>query len=292
MAIKDFRPKLGLLSPRPLPRSLECIFSLLLSSCFCTSHLNLPPAFYVCCRSLCFWKAGWNCHAVPPEIYHTYCWPEVLPGPCCDRWCLVQAVSRQQRPGQCGRCGWWSQGGTGNLPSVMISHMSLLTTQGVPSHFLIFKENIYLYLFIWLCWVLVAACGIKFPDQGLNLGSLCWEHGVLATGSPGNSTFKKFNIQKTKIMVSGPITSWQIDGETMETVTNFIPLGCKINADGDCSHEIKRCLLPERKAMINLDGILKNRGITLLTKVCIVKATVFPVVTDECKSWTIKNAES
>ena len=93
-------------------------------------------------------------------------------------------------------------------------------------------------------------------------------------------------------MASGPITSWQIDGETMETVTDFIPLGCKINADGDCSHEIKRCLLPERKAMTNLDCILKNRGITLLTKVCIVKATVFPVVTDECKNWTIKNAES
>ena len=93
-------------------------------------------------------------------------------------------------------------------------------------------------------------------------------------------------------MASGPITSWQIDGETVETVTDFIFWGSKIIADGNCIHEIKRCLLPERKAMINLDGILKNRGITLLTKVCIVKATVFPVVTDECKSWTIKNAES
>ena len=139
-AIRDFRPKLGLLSPRPLPRSLECIFSPLLSSCFSTNHLNLPPSFYVCGRSSCFWKAGWNRHAIPPEIStcHAYCWPEVLRGPCCDRWCLVQAVSWQQQPGQCGRCGWWSQGGTGNLPSAIISHMSLLTTQGVPSHLLIF----------------------------------------------------------------------------------------------------------------------------------------------------------
>ena len=140
----------------------------------------------------------------------------------------------------------------------MISHMSLLTTQGVPSHFLIFKENIYLYLFIWLCWVLVAACGIKFPDQGLNLGSLCWEHVVLATGSPGNSTFKKFNIQKTKIMVSGPITSWQIDGETMETVTDFIFLGSKITADGDCSHEIRRHLLLGRKAARSVNSHIKK----------------------------------
>ena len=87
----------------------------------------------------------------------------------------------------------------------------------------------------------------------------------------------KLNIQKTKIMVSGPITSWQIDGETMETVTDFIFLGSKITADGDCSHEIKRCLLLGRKVMTNLDSILKSRDTTLLTKVCIVKAMVFPV---------------
>ena len=93
----------------------------------------------------------------------------------------------------------------------------------------------------------------------------------------------KLNIQKTKIMASGPITSWQIDGETMETVTDFIFLGSKITKDGDCSHEIKRCLLLGRKVMTNLDSILKNRDITLLTKVYIVKAMVFPVVTYGCR---------
>ena len=92
------------------------------------------------------------------------------------------------------------------------------------------------------------------------------------------------NIQKTKIMASSPIISWQIDGETMETATNFICLGSKITADGDCSHEIKRCLLLERKAMTNLDSILKSRDITLPTKVHLVKALVFPVVTYGCKS--------
>ena len=99
------------------------------------------------------------------------------------------------------------------------------------------------------------------------------------------------NIQKTKIMASGPITSWQIDGETMETVTDFSFLGSKITADGDCSHEIKRCLLLGRKAMTNLDSILKSRSITLLTKVCRVKAIVFPVVMYGCDSWTIKKVE-
>src|SRR5574337_1061891 len=101
----------------------------------------------------------------------------------------------------------------------------------------------------------------------------------------------KLNIQKTKIMASGPITSWQIDGEIMETVTDFIFLGSKITADGDDSHEIKRHLLLERKAMTNLDSILKSRGITLLTKVYLVKAMVFPVVTYRCESWTIRKAE-
>ena len=101
----------------------------------------------------------------------------------------------------------------------------------------------------------------------------------------------KLNIQKTKIMASGPITSWQIDGETMETGTDFIFLGSKITADGDCSHEIKRCLLLGRKAMTNLGSILKSRDITFPTKVCLVKAMAFPVVMYGCESWTIKKAE-
>ena len=101
----------------------------------------------------------------------------------------------------------------------------------------------------------------------------------------------KLNIQKTKIMASGPITSWQIDGETMETVTDFIFLGSKITADGDCSHEIKRHLLLGRKAMTNLDSILKSRDIPLRTKVCLVKAMVFPVVMYGYESWTIKKAK-
>ena len=100
----------------------------------------------------------------------------------------------------------------------------------------------------------------------------------------------KLNIQKTKIMVSGPIASWQIDGETVETVSDFIFLGSKITADGDCSHEIKRCLPIARKLMTNLDSILKSRDITLLTKVCLVKAIVFPVVMYGCESWTKKKA--
>ena len=101
----------------------------------------------------------------------------------------------------------------------------------------------------------------------------------------------KLNIQKTKIMAFGPITSWQTDGETMETVTNFILGGSKITADGDSSHEIKRLLLIGRKAMANLDSILKSRGITLPTKVHIVKAMVFAVVMYGCDKWTIKKAE-
>ena len=98
----------------------------------------------------------------------------------------------------------------------------------------------------------------------------------------------KLNIQKPKIMVSGPITSWQIDGETVETVAEFIFLGAKITADGDCSHEIKRRLLLGRKVMTNIDSILKNRDITLSTKVRLVKAMVLPVVMYGCESWTIK----
>ena len=107
----------------------------------------------------------------------------------------------------------------------------------------------------------------------------------------GEKAGLKLNIQKTKIMASGPVSSWQIDGETMETVTDFIFLGSKITADTDCSHEIKRCLLLGRKAMINLDSILKSRDITWLTKFYRVKAMVFPVVVSGCESWTIKKAE-
>ena len=101
----------------------------------------------------------------------------------------------------------------------------------------------------------------------------------------------KLNIQRTKIMASGPIISWQIDGETVETVTDFIFLGPKITADGDCSHDIKRCLLLGRKVMTNLDMLLKSGDITLPTKVCLVKAMVFPVVMYGCESWTVKKAE-
>ena len=101
----------------------------------------------------------------------------------------------------------------------------------------------------------------------------------------------KLNIQKTKIMASSPITSWQIDGEIVETVTDFIFLGSKITADGDCSHDIKRCLLLGRKVMINLDSILKSRDITLPTKVHLVKVMVFPVVMYGCECWTLKKAE-
>ena len=101
----------------------------------------------------------------------------------------------------------------------------------------------------------------------------------------------KLNIQKTKIMASGPITSWQIDGEKMETVTDFLFLGSKITVDGDCSHEIKRCLFFGRKAMTNLNSILKSKDITLPTKLWIVKAMVFPVDMYGCESWAIKKAE-
>ena len=101
----------------------------------------------------------------------------------------------------------------------------------------------------------------------------------------------KLNIQKTKIMASGPITSWQIDGDNVGTVSDFIFLGSKINAEGDCSHKIKRCLLLGKIPMTNVGSVLKSRDITLPTKVCIVKAMVFPVVMYGCESWTIKKAE-
>ena len=130
---------------------------------------------------------------------------------------------------------------------------------------------------------------------------LLWTHGFYVISGLKNLLLKvkeenekvglKLNIQKTKIMASSPITSWQIDGETMETVTDFIFWGSKITPDGDCSHEIKRCLLLGKKAMTNLDSILKSRDITLPTKVRLVKAMVFPVVMYGCESWTIKKAE-
>ena len=101
----------------------------------------------------------------------------------------------------------------------------------------------------------------------------------------------KLNIQKMKIMAPSPNTSWEIDGDTVETVADFIFLGSKITAEGDCSHEIKRCLLLGRKVMSNLDSIFKSRDITLSTKVCLVKAMVFPVVMYECECWTVKKAE-
>ena len=101
----------------------------------------------------------------------------------------------------------------------------------------------------------------------------------------------KLNIQKTKIMASSPITSWEIDGETVETVSDFILGGSKITADGNCCHEVKRCLLLERKAITNQDSILQSRDITLLTKVCLVRPMVFPVVMYGCESWTIRKAE-
>ena len=107
----------------------------------------------------------------------------------------------------------------------------------------------------------------------------------------GEKVGLKLNIQKTKIMAFGPITSWQIDGETMETVADFIWGGSKITVDGDCSYEIERCLLPGRKAITNLDGILKSNDITLPTKVYLVKAMVFPIVMYGYESWTIKKAE-
>ena len=102
---------------------------------------------------------------------------------------------------------------------------------------------------------------------------------------------KKLNIQKTEIIASSPIASWEINGETVETVADFVFLGSKITTDGDCNHEIKRCLLLGRKVMTNLDSIFKSRDITLPTKACLVKAMVFPIVMYECESWTIKKAE-
>ena len=148
-----------------------------------------------------------------------------------------------------------------------------------------------------------AQAGIKIP--GRNINNLRYpDDSTLMSGSEeelknllmkeredSEKTGLKLTIQKMKIMASGPIPPWQIDGETMETVRDFMFLGSKITAHGDCSHEIKRCLLLERKAMANLDSILKSRDITWSTKVCLVRTMVFPVVLYACESWTIKKAE-
>ena len=127
------------------------------------------------------------------------------------------------------------------------------------------------------------------PLNGRNQGEL--KSLLMSVKEESEKSGLKLNIQKAKIMTSSPITAWQIDGEKVEAVTDFIFLGSQFTADGDCSHEIKRHLLLERKVMTNLDSILKNRHITLPTKVCLVKAMVFPVVMYGCKSWTIKKAE-
>ena len=148
-----------------------------------------------------------------------------------------------------------------------------------------------------------AQSGIKIPGRNINNLRYADDPTLMAESEEElksllmkvkedvQKTGLKLSIQKTKIMASGLITSWQIDGETMETMTGFIFLSSKITMDGDCSHEIKRCLLLGRKSMTNSDSILKSRDITLLTKVCIVKAMAFPVVMFGCESWTIKKAE-
>ena len=153
-------------------------------------------------------------------------------------------------------------------------------------------------------WLDEAQAGIKIAGRNINNVRYADDTTVMAESkeelkSPlmmvkeeSEKAGLKLNIQKTKIMASGSITSWQTDGETMETVTDFIFSGSKTTVDGDCSHEIKRCLLLGRKAMTNLDPILKSRDITLPTNVCIVKAMVFPIVMYRCERWTIKKAES
>ena len=147
-----------------------------------------------------------------------------------------------------------------------------------------------------------AEAGIKISGRNINILRYADDTTLIAESEELKSLLMKvkeesekvglkLNIQKTKIMASGPITSWQMDGETVETVADFIFLGSKITADGDCSHEIKRRLLIGRKVMTNLDSILKSRDITLPTKVRLVKAMVFPVVMYGCESWTVKKAE-
>ena len=146
-----------------------------------------------------------------------------------------------------------------------------------------------------------AQAGIKIAGRNINNLRYADDTTVMAESEELRSLMKmkeesekvglKFNIQKTKIMASRPITSWEVNGETVEIVADFIFLGSKITADGNCSHEIKRCLLLGRKVMTNLDSIFKSRDITLPTKVHLVKAMVFPVVIYGCESWTVKKAE-
>ena len=152
-------------------------------------------------------------------------------------------------------------------------------------------------------WLDEAQAGIKIAGRNINNLRYADDTTLMAESEEelksllmkvkeeGEKVGLKLSIQKAKIMASSPITSWEIDGETVETVTDFIFLGSKITADGDCSHEIKRCLHLGRKVMTNLDSILKSRDITLSTKVCIVNAMVFPVVMYGCESRTIKKAE-
>ena len=132
---------------------------------------------------------------------------------------------------------------------------------------------------------LTTECSLTHSDFNIKL------HLYMKMKEESEKVVLKLNIQKTKIMASSPITSWEIDGETVETVSDFTFWGSKITADGDCSHEIKRRLFLRRKVMTNLDSIFKSRGITLLIKVCLVKAMVFPVVMYGCESWTVKKAE-
>ena len=157
-------------------------------------------------------------------------------------------------------------------------------------------------------WLEEAQAGIKIAGRNINNFRYAYDTTVMAESEEelksllmkvkevsekeeGEKVGLKLNIQKTKIVASGPITSWQVDGETVETVSDFILGGSKITAYGVSSHEIKRRLLPGRKVMTNLDSILKSKDITLPTKVCLVKAMVFPVVLYECESWTVKKAE-
>ena len=163
--------------------------------------------------------------------------------------------------------------------------------------------NLYAEYIMWNAVLDEAQAGIKIAGRIINNLKYADDTTLMAESEEGLKSLLmklkeesekaglKFNIQKTKIMASSPITSWQIDGETVETVTDFIFLGSKITTDGDCSHEIQRRLLLGRKAMTNLDSILKSRDITLPTKVHLVKAMVFPVVMDGCERWTIKKAE-
>ena len=163
--------------------------------------------------------------------------------------------------------------------------------------------NLYAEYIMWNVRLDEAEAGIKIAKTNTNNLRYADDTTLMAESEEGQKSLLmkvkeesekaglKLNIQKTKIMASGPITSWKIDGETMETVTDLIFLDSKITADADCSHEIKRYLLLGRKAMTNLDNILKSRGITLPTKVYRVKAVVFPVVMSGCENWTIKKAE-